>query len=239
MPVLHFVRFADYFVNCAALVAEPLAIMFQESFQSAILPSDWKSANIVPIFRKGDKTDQNDYRPVSVTPVPCKIMESIIKDSITDNLKPTNQCVKAAAKARSVHGVARRHFKYLDPRDFLIIYKSYVRPNLEYCIQALSRTYLQKDIYCLESVQRAATRLVRGFRNVPYEDRLRILELTTHGSQKETIILLNTTRYYLEKKSGSISVLSAIRYYPSPRTQSKSDHWLEKASTGCRWCTFC
>ena len=129
MPVLHFVRFADYFVNCAALVAEPLAIMFQESFQSAILPSDWKSANIVPIFRKGDKTDQNDYRPVSVTPVPCKIMESIIKDSITDNLKPTNQCVKAAAKARSVHGVARRHFKYLDPRDFLIIYKSYVRPN--------------------------------------------------------------------------------------------------------------
>ena len=39
-------------VNCAASVAEPLAIMFQESFQSAILPSDWKSANIVPIFLK-------------------------------------------------------------------------------------------------------------------------------------------------------------------------------------------
>jgi len=55
MPVLHFVRFADYFVNCAALVAEPLAIMFQESFQSAILPSDWKSANIVPILEKVTK----------------------------------------------------------------------------------------------------------------------------------------------------------------------------------------
>ena len=39
-------------VTCAASVAEPLAIMFQESFQSAILPSDWKSANIVPIFLK-------------------------------------------------------------------------------------------------------------------------------------------------------------------------------------------
>jgi len=99
---------------------------------------------------------------------------------ITDNLKPTSQCVKAAAKARSVLGVVRRHFKRLDPQDFLIIYKSYrpIRPHLEYCIQAWS-PYLQKDIYCLESVQRAATRLVRGFKKVLYEDRLRILGLTT------------------------------------------------------------
>jgi len=96
---------------------------------------------------------------------------------ITDNLKPTSQCVKAAAKARSVLGVARRHFKRLDPQDFLIIYKSYIRPH-QYCIQSWS-PYLQKDIYCLESVQRAATRLVRGFKKVPYEDRLRILGLIT------------------------------------------------------------
>ena len=97
---------------------------------------------------------------------------------ITDNLKPTSQCVKAAAKARSVLGVVRRHFKRLDPQDFLIIYKSYIRPHLEYCIQAWS-PYLQKDVDCLESVQLAATRLVRGFRKVPYEDRLPILGLTT------------------------------------------------------------
>ena len=96
---------------------------------------------------------------------------------ITENLKPASQCVKAAAKARSVLGVVRRHFKRLDPQDFLIIYKSYIRPHLEYCIQAWS-PYLQKDIYCLESVQHATTRLVRGFRNVPYEDRLRILGLS-------------------------------------------------------------
>jgi len=99
---------------------------------------------------------------------------------ITDNLKPTSQCVKAAAKARSVGilGVVRSYFKRLDPQDFLIIYKSFIRPHLEYCIQAWS-PYQQKNICCLESVQRAATRLVRGFRNVPYEDRLHILGLTT------------------------------------------------------------
>ena len=130
---------------------------------------------------------------------------------ITDNLKPTSQCVKAAAKARSVLGVIRRHFKRLDPQDFLIIYKSYIRPHLEYCIQAWS-PYLQKDIYCLESVQRAATRYTATLHNGTYN----------FGSQKETRsywMLQDTIR---KRKSGSISVLPSFRYYPSPRPQLNS-----------------
>jgi len=77
----------------------------------------------------------------------------------------------------------------------------YVRPHLEYCIQAWS-PYLQKDTYCLESVQRAATRLVRGFRNVPYEDTktgFAYGDLQLWQSELNEI-LLNATRYYLEKK---------------------------------------
>jgi len=88
-------------VNCAASVAQPLATMFQESFQSAILPSDWKSANIIPIFKKGDKTDPNNYTPVSLTSVPDKIMESIIKDSITTFLEQ-NQII-----SHSQHGYTK------------------------------------------------------------------------------------------------------------------------------------
>jgi len=75
---------------------------------------------------------------------------------ITDNLKPSVQCTKAAAKAHSILGMVRRNFKRLDCEDFLLIYKTYIRPHLEYCIQSWS-PYLQKDISCLESVQRAAT----------------------------------------------------------------------------------
>ena len=75
------------------------------------------------------------------------------------DLNSSKQCIKSAAAARSVLGLVRRHFWRLDTDDFLVIYKMYVRPHLENCIQAWS-PHLRKDIQCLESVQRAATKLV-------------------------------------------------------------------------------
>jgi len=58
---------------------------------------------------------------------------SIEKDlgvHMTDSLKPSTQCIKATAKARSVLGTVRRHFKRLDCQEFLLIYKTYIRPHL-------------------------------------------------------------------------------------------------------------
>jgi len=60
------------FVSCAGVLAEPMSIMSQESYDSGILPLDWKTANIVPVFKKGDKADPNNYRPVSLTSVLAK-----------------------------------------------------------------------------------------------------------------------------------------------------------------------
>ena len=60
---------------------------FQESYNSGNLPHDWKTANIVPIYKKGDRADPNNYRPVSLTSVPCKLMESVIKDNIAGFLE--------------------------------------------------------------------------------------------------------------------------------------------------------
>ena len=63
---------------CASVIAEPLSLIFQQSFDTGIPPTDWKTANIVPIFKKGNRTDKSNYRPVSLTSVPSKIMESIM-----------------------------------------------------------------------------------------------------------------------------------------------------------------
>ena len=62
--------------------AEPLSLIYDRSFAAGLVPSDWKIADIGPIFKKGAKDDPTNYRPVSLTSVPCKVMESIIKDSL-------------------------------------------------------------------------------------------------------------------------------------------------------------
>src|SRR5664279_5689277 len=70
------------------------------------------------------------------------------------DLKVGTQCLRSAAAARKVIGLVRRHFRRMDKQDFLLIYKTYIRPHLEYCIQSWS-PHLVKDIQCLERVQRS------------------------------------------------------------------------------------
>ena len=63
-------------------IAYPLKQIFECSYKTKQLPADWKSANISAIYKKGKKSDVGNYRPVSLTSISCKIMESIIRDSI-------------------------------------------------------------------------------------------------------------------------------------------------------------
>ncbi|CAM5162425.1 unnamed protein product, partial [Eretmochelys imbricata] len=70
----------------AAVIAEPLAIIFENSWRTGEVPDDWKKANVVPIFKKGKKEDPGNYRPVSLTSVPGKIMEQVLKESILMHL---------------------------------------------------------------------------------------------------------------------------------------------------------
>jgi len=55
-------RVANLVHCCAAALAEPLLIIFHESYNPGTFPPDWKTANIVPIFNKGDKADPGNYQ---------------------------------------------------------------------------------------------------------------------------------------------------------------------------------
>ena len=72
------------------VLAEPLAAIFRTSLNEGILPHQWKSANITPLFKKGNKSDPGNYRPVSLTSIPCKMMEKIIRESIFKHLEEHN-----------------------------------------------------------------------------------------------------------------------------------------------------
>ena len=82
---------------------------------------------------------------------------------VSSDLKVSRQCSEAVRKASYVLRLIKRHFSKLDKTTFLILCKCYVRPHLEYCIQAWS-PFLRKDILCIEQVQRRATKLVEGFK---------------------------------------------------------------------------
>ena len=91
-----------------------------------------------------------------------------------DNLKPSSQCAAAVNKTMSALRWFKSSFHYLDIESFRVLYKTYIRPNLEFVIQAWS-PYLDKDIKIMEKIQRQATKMVPALRHLQYEDRLKKL----------------------------------------------------------------
>ena len=68
-------------------LAEPLTYLFKKSPEEGKLPDDWKHAEVTAIFKKGEKSNPSNYRPVSLTSVVCKIMESFVRDAIQEHME--------------------------------------------------------------------------------------------------------------------------------------------------------
>ena len=68
--------------NCAFGLAYPLSKLYQVSYNSGIIPQEWKLANVVPVHKKGAKMDVANYRPILLTCLVMKIFEKIVRDEI-------------------------------------------------------------------------------------------------------------------------------------------------------------
>ena len=78
--------FPRFLMEGADTIAEPLCQIFNKSLEDGQLPEDWKIANITPIYKKGKKSDPANYRPVSLTSCPCKVMELLLRERIMKHL---------------------------------------------------------------------------------------------------------------------------------------------------------
>jgi ribonucleases P/MRP protein subunit RPP40 len=108
-------------------------------------------------------------------------MEGVQLDEVTDesdvgvvvsnNLKPAKQCAKAAATARAVLGQIARAFHFRDKSTFVKLYKTYVRPHLEFCTPAWA-PWGKMDTDCIEKVQIKMINMISGLKGKNYEEKL-------------------------------------------------------------------
>ena len=68
----------------AMSLCEPLAKLMNSSLEKGKVPEDWKCANVTALYKKGDSKSPSNYRPVSLTCILCKVMESLVRDHIIE-----------------------------------------------------------------------------------------------------------------------------------------------------------
>jgi len=71
----------------ADVIAETLSIIFERPWRTREVPEDWRKANVIPIFKKDKKEDPGNYRLVSLTSLPGKMMEQLILEVINKQVE--------------------------------------------------------------------------------------------------------------------------------------------------------
>jgi len=102
---------------------------------------------------------------------------------ISADMNCSQQCRYAVNKANKVLGMIRRTIIYKDMKIMLNLYKTLVRPHIEYCVSAWSPHY-KKDKELLEKVQRRFTKMLKGMKGKSYEERLQKLNLWSLEERK-------------------------------------------------------
>ena len=75
---------------CAHEVVDMYLVLFQASLDQGVVPPDWKEGNIVPLYKKGDRSLPENYRPITLTSISCKLLEHVVHSNIMTHLDKFN-----------------------------------------------------------------------------------------------------------------------------------------------------
>ena len=95
-------------------IAGPISAFFNQTLERRKLPDDWKKANISSIFKKGSKNIPANYRPISLTSILCKLMESFVRDHLMNHLLENNLLTTKQHGFITGRSTVTQLLKYLD-----------------------------------------------------------------------------------------------------------------------------
>ena len=91
--------------ECADLICKPICEIFNQSIIQGVFPDDWKCARVIPLFKKGDRDDLNNYRPISVISVVAKVLERIVYDQLSSYAQdPLKTSIRFSCNSLDGHG---------------------------------------------------------------------------------------------------------------------------------------
>jgi len=138
---------------------------------------------------------------------------------ISDDLKPSAHCIYCYTKANQMLGLIKRTFSTKHPSILLRLYKSLVRPHLEYCSSAWSPWYA-KDKELLERIQHRFTRFFKDLRELNYTERLRLLDLWTLEERRNRADLIEV--YKIVNGVSTLPVSTFFEFRTDSRTRGHS-----------------
>src|SRR3989442_13197844 len=144
----------------------------------------WSEKNLMPcnvskckVLHLGNRNQKAEYKLLGQR-IPATKEEKDLGVIFSDTFKPTTNCGKASKAANKIVGLIRRNIINKTEEEMLILYKTLVRPTLDYCIPVW-RPYLRKDIKQLERIQKRFTKIISGCKKMNYVQRLDKLNLKT------------------------------------------------------------
>ena len=103
-----------YLIACVSLlfmsgilISDPtICNIFNNSLSSGLFPDVWKCARVTPLFKQGERTDVNNYRPISVISIIAKVFERIVYDQLYSFLANEGISTNQQSGFRSLHSTA-------------------------------------------------------------------------------------------------------------------------------------
>ena len=218
-------KFADDTKVLRVINNEADRARFQEEIDSLFAWSqEWQmlfNADKCKVMHFGSKNlrfsyTMDGYAPAG-TVLEASAQEKDVGVMVHESLKPSTQVAKAAAKANQVLGQMARAVTLRDKVTWPRLYKTYVRPHLEYAVQSWN-PWTQADIEVLEKVQARALRYMSGCEGSSYEERLKAANLTTLEARRERGDMIQVWKYLHHQQDVDPALLFTLKQEVAVRT---------------------